>query len=220
MTWALLLLLACKSDRQRHQAALVAGPSGDCSGIDDATTQGDCLAWKAKKQAEDHDLAGAYASCEAVLDETWRAECWFMVSDALRAEGETAKTLCAKAGTFEEECRGHAIRRRLMDTLAHEGQELEALEMATTGWLDVYGDPDRALAKAETQLVSGLLKRGKPYSKEAFGEAPDKLIVRTLALHLETRQCSVHGVDRPSLGATLAQAWEAAGCGDYSEMPK
>lgn len=213
----ILGLLACKSDIELHQAALAAGSSANCLPIQDPEMKGDCLAWKARKQAEAEDLEGAASTCGSVTLPLWQSECWFMVSDASHAKGREAVVLCSLAGGFEEECLGHALSRSLEQQLTIPGNETAAYAELEDAWMSLYQDPARARLKADSMFVSALLRRPRPYSHGSFGNSPDRLRKQVLAAHIQARHCSLHGVDVSSLGSLVKQAWETTECGPYPE---
>lgn len=75
--------------------------------------ESECLAMGAAQHAE--DPAAALPLCEAVTDEVWRDECFFLVAEAqvTRAGPESAAQSCAQAGRFTANCvmhvwKGHA----------------------------------------------------------------------------------------------------------------
>ena len=208
----LLVLLACSTQTERFTEALRAGPNADCSKLENLQMRGDCLAWKAKSQCEQDDLENATVTCESIEDPFWASECWFLVSDAIESVGESAVTLCARAAEFEEECLGRSSNRALMRLLSTRGHEAEALALTEATWLAFYGAPEQSRAKAEAQLVSGLLRRGRPFSKAGFGTTPEPLIIATLAVHFSKQDCMVSGVDHRSLTEWIPSALEQAGC--------
>lgn len=216
MIW-LLGVLACQNDAQRHQAALAAGADADCSSIVDPEIQGDCMAWKARKQSEGGDLEGAASTCEAVTPPLWQSECWFMVSDAAHARGQTAVSLCARADSFQEECLGHALNRSLEEQLRVPGEEAEAYEELEKAWLSLYQSAPLSQAKADAMFVSALLRRSRPYTRGSLGNTPDRLTLQVLSTHIQTRGCRLHGIDVSSLGQLAEQAWESTRCGAYPE---
>lgn len=179
--------------------------------------QGDCMAWKARKQSEVGDLEGAAATCEGVSAPLWQSECWFMVSDASAARGQAALDLCARAGDFEEECLGHALGRSLEEALSLPGTEAQAYQELEQAWLSVYQDPRLSTAKADAMFVSAMLRRPRPYTASTLGNTPERLALLVLATHIEKRNCSLHGVDVSSLGPVATRAWELADCGAYPQ---
>lgn len=214
MIWV-LMALSCKNDAQHHQSALANGAQADCSPIEDLEIQGDCMAWKARKQSEDGDLEAAATTCAGVAMPLWQSECWFMVSDASNARGQAAVSLCSRAAEFEEECLGHALNRSLEEELRVPGREAQAHEELEQAWLSLYQDPRRSQAKADAMFVSALLRRPRPYTRGSLGNTPDRLTLQVLSTHITARNCSLHGIDVSSFGQLVVQAWESAECGAY-----
>lgn len=214
MIWV-LAALSCKTDAQHHQRALASGAQADCSPIEELEIQGDCMAWKARKQSEAGDLEEAAATCAGVALPLWQSECWFMVSDASNARGQAAVSLCSRASSFEEECLGHALSRSLEEELRVPGGEVQAYEELEQAWLSLYQDTRRSQSKADAMFVSALLRRPRPYTQGSMGNAPDRLVLQVLSTHIQARHCSLHGIEVSSFGQLLEQAWESAECGAY-----
>lgn len=177
------------------------------------------MAWKARKQSEVGDLKGAASTCEGVSAPLWQSECWFMVADASAARGQAAVDLCARAKSFEEECLGHALGRSLEEGLSVPGSEMEAYNELKEAWLRLYQDPGLSQSKADAMFVSVMLRRPRPYTRGSLGNTPDRLTLQVLSTHIQTRNCSLHGVDVSSFGELVEQAWESTECGAYREEP-
>ena len=98
-----------------------------CFEMEDPILLGECIGMSARELAQQDDDEAALEACDALPVGMWRDECFFLVSDALRANGEDAISLCGQAGRYRNPCLGHAIAREADKILvnAERGREDE-----------------------------------------------------------------------------------------------
>lgn len=87
----------------------VSPQAADC-----AVEERSCQNEAARQRAARGDLEGAAASCAALSDATWRAECYFQAAEAASqqpgAAGGQAVSLCLGAASFAGRCLSHLVR--------------------------------------------------------------------------------------------------------------
>lgn len=105
-----LLLMACQTEAParlliRALQAADAGQSsawGQCLQVPRGRGQGMCLVEASRTQAD------RAAACDAIADDRWRSECWFVYAEELWAEEDPAAVdACAQAGRYAEDCVAH-----------------------------------------------------------------------------------------------------------------
>jgi len=108
----------------------------------------------------------------------WRDECFFLIADISRLEGEAAKQACSAAGQFRNQCVGHAIAREVSAVLnaAERGQEeatLAALDVVVRRYI-----PGQERRGRVRQIMAGHLADRdpeQPFSLATCGTAPEMI---------------------------------------------
>ena len=104
-----------RADDARTYAAVLAEPSEDasedlgrCGLIGDPTVAGECVLVVVQRMAE-QGKSPPEDGCSLVTEQPWANECWFLAAEhwGKRGDTERAAALCAKAGTFSEDCAQH-----------------------------------------------------------------------------------------------------------------
>ena len=146
------------------EAAQTADPEA-CRSMVDVGLRGECLAFVAQAQAETGDLPLARQICASVAPGSWHDECWFQLSDSLRAEDDLARDLCSHAGQYQNYCIAHALSRQAQQVLdgtsvGEEPQALARIEQLATAYLGTArgpqsGEGDRAPSHCRAVLGQG-----------------------------------------------------------------
>ena len=144
----LALLLACGDPPEDPElAALRNQEHGTCPS---------CRVFAARELARD-DIYAAMDECQAVIEQPWKDECWFMIADTVDAKDKLATDLCARAGHYEGQCLAHAAFREGKDLLREPGQEMQALAHVE-GRL-MKNRPDIAYGRAREFVIKQISSR-------------------------------------------------------------
>lgn len=169
--------LACggASDPAPARAYVEAAAQGSpeaCAAVSDPELRGECLVFTLDAQVEAGGLDAGRALCTQVPAGLWADECWFQLSDAVRATGELAKDLCGRSERFSAQCLGHVVARDSQSVLAElpPGQEAEALERLRELSVDYLGQR-LGTAKARQNMRKALAARfrDQPFDPEGCG---------------------------------------------------
>ena len=185
MHWPLLMAMGCapSSDADRYiDATEHPLTAGACDRIEAPALRGECVAMTASAVAQHHGEAAARQRCQRLVDgDPWRHECFFVVSDALEATGQTAVALCEAAGPYRDKCAGHALQREgrpLLDATPW-GQESMIMETLMGHSAAYFTDEHTQRQAVWHLLVEHIASRdfGAPFGMEMCGQVPQSLCV-------------------------------------------
>jgi hypothetical protein len=105
----------------------------------------------------------------------WRDECFFLIADVSRLEGDAAKQACSAAGQFRNQCVGHAIAREVSAVLNAMPPGGEAEALVTLDAVIRRYIPGREREVRVRQIMAGHLADravDEPFSQVHCGTAP------------------------------------------------
>ncbi|MEL6350122.1 MAG: hypothetical protein AAFV53_43885 [Myxococcota bacterium] len=225
MIAAVWVMLACTpppSDRALYlQVSQNPSDPTPCQRIEDPSLSAECVALSAPALPE----ADALAACETLPSPSpWRDECFFLVADALVAEGPLAVKICGQAGRFERRCLGHAFGRQARTLLANHprGHEREAFALIKEMGRSDYGEaPAQTARKTHDLLVRHVAGRdpGERFSRATCGDLPRTMCQEAFALRIREQMsrsgkplstlCDSEPLDVDDAEAVGAPGWDA-----------
>lgn len=106
----LFFFIGCQpqTDSELYLGALAEEDPGKCLEISAPDIAGDCLSALVVKTPH---AAHWHTTCTQIDDSEWQGECFFQLSDAGAHIGDSARSICAKASPFSEDCLRHAAAR-------------------------------------------------------------------------------------------------------------
>lgn len=185
IAWLLACATAPVADRaadRAHDLASLDAPAAEaeaaCLRITDDSMRGACLAFGADRVGRAGDVDGARSMCAAIDTPAWRAECFFLVAEAI-APGDVnaAIATCEEARRFRQQCRTHVLELHLdgvPDLPLAVGDEPALI--ARVASIVEAAVPDRAAGGQLTRaLVAGRIARradGRAWDPALCGAAP------------------------------------------------
>lgn len=173
-----LLLLACASEPQpgpalRYVEVAASGDARACRTLDDPQLVAECLVFTLEDTVEAGGVQAGRELCASLPQGVWRSECWFQLSDEVRASGDLAKELCGQAGSFSIQCLGHVVARDSQRILGEVpvGRESEALARLREVSIDYLGQR-LGTSKARQNMRKALAARfrDQPFHPDGCGD--------------------------------------------------
>ncbi|MDG1478113.1 MAG: hypothetical protein P8R54_00915 [Myxococcota bacterium] len=179
----LLLFLACNTPTDaEHYLAATADPGNParCEPIGDPWLAGECHAMAAAWLIEHSDTDAGLAVCGALPPgDTWRDECFFLLSDRMSAAGDQARQVCAQSGQFQDRCLGHAFGRegRAMLQEVATGEERDVYRALRVKSAEYFDDQQTASKKLWHMMIEFVASRDiqQPFSAATCGGLPRRI---------------------------------------------
>ena len=141
-----------RADDARLYAEIAARPTADlsadlatCQQIGDEATRGDCALMVVHRAALADDSPPEEA-CDQIAETIWRNECYFVAAEhwAEADDPGRAAALCARAGTFSDDCAQHLWQGDLQALIARKGsarlpERLDKAQRLYDTWLPHLG---------------------------------------------------------------------------------